>query len=46
VVACAAPHRAQAFRGCEEAVERLKHEVPIWKREVFSDGEAWVGMSP
>jgi molybdopterin synthase catalytic subunit/molybdopterin converting factor small subunit len=46
VVACAAPHRAQAFRACEEVVERLKREVPIWKREVFADGSAWVGMSP
>jgi molybdopterin synthase catalytic subunit len=46
VVACAAPHRAQAFRACEEVIERLKQEAPIWKREIFSDGEAWVGMSP
>jgi molybdopterin synthase catalytic subunit len=46
VIACAAPHRGQAFRACEEVIERLKHEVPIWKREVFSDGESWVGMSP
>jgi molybdopterin synthase catalytic subunit len=46
VIACAAPHRGPAFRACEEALERLKHEVPIWKREVFTDGEAWVGMGP
>jgi molybdopterin synthase catalytic subunit/molybdopterin converting factor small subunit len=46
VVACAAPHRAQAFRGCEEAMERLKREVPIWKREVYQDGSQWVGMTP
>jgi molybdopterin synthase catalytic subunit len=46
VVACATPHRAQAFRACEEVVERLKREVPIWKREVFADGAAWVGLSP
>ena len=38
VIACAAPHRAPAFRACEEALERLKREVPIWKREVFTDG--------
>jgi MoaE-MoaD fusion protein len=44
VIACAAPHRAPAFRACEEALERLKREVPIWKREVFADGAAWVGM--
>jgi molybdopterin synthase catalytic subunit len=46
VIACAAPHRAQAFRACEELLERLKHEVPIWKREVFVDGAEWVGMGP
>lgn len=46
VVACAAPHRAAAFRACEEAIERLKHEVPIWKREVFEDGSEWVGLGP
>lgn len=46
VIACAAPHRAPAFRACEEAIERLKREVPIWKREVFEDGSVWVGMGP
>ncbi len=46
VIACAAPHRAPAFRACEEVLERLKREVPIWKREVFTDGEQWVGMGP
>jgi molybdopterin synthase catalytic subunit len=46
VIAAAAPHRAPAFRACEEAIERLKREVPIWKREVFEDGSVWVGMGP
>jgi len=46
VIACAAPHRAPAFRACEAAIERLKHEVPIWKREVFADGSVWVGLGP
>jgi len=46
VIACAAPHRAPAFRACEEVLERLKREVPIWKREVYSDGAEWVGMGP
>jgi molybdopterin converting factor subunit 1 len=44
VIACAAPHRAPAFRACEAAIERLKREVPIWKREVFEDGSVWVGL--
>ncbi len=46
VIACAAPHRTPAFRACEEAIERLKREVPIWKREVFEDGTSWVGLGP
>jgi molybdopterin converting factor subunit 1 len=46
VIACAAPHRAPAFRACEAAIERLKHEVPVWKREVFEDGSVWVGTGP
>ncbi|WP_237415184.1 molybdenum cofactor biosynthesis protein MoaE [Acinetobacter nectaris] len=33
-----APHRREAFQACEEAVERVKHEVPIWKEEFYSDG--------
>ena len=46
VIAAAAPHRAPAFRACEAAIERLKREAPIWKREVFEDGSEWVGLGP
>ncbi len=46
VIAAAAAHRAPAFRACQECLERLKHDVPIWKREVFEDGSEWVGMGP
>jgi len=46
VIACAAPHRTPAFRACEAAIERLKRDVPIWKREIFEDGSEWVGMGP
>ncbi|HEY7725682.1 MAG TPA: molybdenum cofactor biosynthesis protein MoaE [Anaeromyxobacteraceae bacterium] len=46
VIACAAPHRAPAFRACEGAIERLKRDVPIWKREVYEDGSVWVGLGP
>lgn len=46
VIACAAPHRTPAFRACEQVLERLKQDVPIWKREVFEDGSAWVGLGP
>ena len=43
VVAVASPHRKEAFVACQYAVDRIKEIVPIWKKEVFVDGEAWVG---
>ncbi len=46
VIAAAAPHRAEAFAACREAIERLKREVPIWKKEVGEDGEEWIGVGP
>ena len=45
VAVAVAPHRAEAFAACSELIERLKHEVPIWKRQRFSDGlTEWVGV--
>ncbi|HEY3445154.1 MAG TPA: molybdopterin converting factor subunit 1 [Myxococcales bacterium] len=46
VIAAAAPHRQEAFRACEHAIERLKQDVPIWKKEVYADGAEWVGLGP
>ncbi|MEU8031687.1 molybdenum cofactor biosynthesis protein MoaE [Streptomyces sp. NPDC049099] len=44
VVAVACPHRAEAFDACRKLIDDLKHEVPIWKHQKFSDGtEEWVG---
>lgn len=45
-IAAAAPHRAEAFAACRHAIERLKEEVAIWKRERFEDGAEWVGLGP
>ena len=43
VVACSAPHRAEAFDACRHGIERLKEDVPIWKKEGLVSGEAtWV----
>jgi molybdopterin synthase catalytic subunit len=43
VIACSAPHRAEAFEACRHGIERLKQDVPIWKKEAFTSGEAeWV----
>ncbi|SCF97239.1 molybdopterin synthase subunit MoaE [Streptomyces sp. MnatMP-M17] len=44
VVAVSCPHRAEAFEACRKLIDDLKHEVPIWKHQKFSDGtEEWVG---
>jgi len=45
VIAVAAPHRQEAFQACQLAVDRLKQIVPIWKKEVYQDGESWVEES-
>src|SRR5687768_15701461 len=42
VISVGAPHRRAAFEACEWAIRDLKRTVPIWKKEVFEDGEAWV----
>jgi molybdopterin converting factor subunit 1 len=42
VIAVSAPHRHKAFEACEWAIRELKRTVPIWKKEVFGDGESWV----
>ncbi len=42
VVVAAAPHRAEAFAACRFVIDTLKETVPIWKKEVATDGEYWV----
>ena len=42
VIAVSAPHRRAAFEACEWLIKELKRTVPIWKKEVFQDGEEWV----
>jgi len=42
VVAVSAPHRRDAFEACRFAIDRIKEIVPIWKKEVWDDGEAWL----
>jgi len=39
-------HRAEAFAACRHAIERLKEDVAIWKKEHFTDGTEWVGLGP
>lgn len=43
IVAASSPHRAEAFAACRRLIDDLKHTVPIWKHQRFTDGEAeWV----
>jgi molybdopterin converting factor subunit 1 len=42
VISVSAPHRGAAFEACEWAIRELKRTVPIWKKEIFEDGEVWV----
>ncbi len=42
-ITVASPHRREAFAACQYAIDRLKQTVPIWKKEVWSDGEQWIG---
>ncbi len=48
VVVVSAPHRGPAFDACRFLMDRLKHEVPIWKQEQLREGDAlrWVGELP
>ncbi|MCU1293836.1 MAG: molybdopterin synthase subunit MoaD / molybdopterin synthase subunit MoaE [Bryobacterales bacterium] len=42
VVVTTAPHRGAAFDAARQGIDRLKREVPIWKKEFFADGAVWV----
>jgi len=41
-IAVSAVHRKEAFEACRFAIDELKKKVPIWKKEIFEDGEVWV----
>jgi MoaE-MoaD fusion protein len=42
-IAVSAPHRSAALDACREAIETLKTSIPLWKKEVYSGGEEWIG---
>ena len=42
VTAVSAPHRHEAFEACRYAIDRVKSVVPIWKKEYYEEGPAWV----
>jgi molybdopterin synthase catalytic subunit len=45
-IAAGAEHRAPALEACRWLIDRLKERVPIWKKEITPDGEAWVSPHP
>ena len=45
VIVTSSPHRTDSYRANEYAVERLKEIVPIWKKEIWEDGQQWIGDS-
>ena len=42
-IAVSAPHRAHALAACTDAIDTLKAEVPLWKKEIYEGGEEWIG---
>ncbi|GAB4261470.1 MAG: molybdenum cofactor biosynthesis protein MoaE [Saprospiraceae bacterium] len=46
IIAVGAAHREAAFQACKFAIDTLKETVPIWKKEIFEDGEVWVAAHP
>src|SRR3954454_1438975 len=43
VIAVSAPHRQEALAAAKDAIDTLKQTVPLWKKEVYEDGEEWIG---
>ena len=46
VVAVSTPHRRDSFDACQFIIDNLKEKAPIWKKEVFEDGEEWISARP
>ena len=42
-IAVSAPHRQDALAACADAIEALKSQVPLWKKELYVGGEKWIG---
>jgi molybdopterin synthase catalytic subunit len=43
VIAVSAPHRQDALAACKDAIDTLKEQVPLWKKEFYEGGEEWIG---
>jgi molybdopterin synthase catalytic subunit len=42
LIAVSSKHRQEAFFACWFIIEEIKKSLPIWKKEIFEDGEEWV----
>jgi MoaE-MoaD fusion protein len=42
-IAVSAPHRHDALAACKDVIDTLKERVPLWKKELYEDGEEWIG---
>jgi molybdopterin synthase catalytic subunit/molybdopterin converting factor small subunit len=43
VIAVSAPHRHDALSACRDAIDTLKEQVPLWKKEIYEGGDEWIG---
>jgi molybdopterin synthase catalytic subunit len=43
VIAVSAPHRQDALAACRDAIDTLKEQAPLWKKEIYEGGEEWIG---
>ena len=43
IIAVSAPHRQDALAACKDAIDTLKEQVPLWKKEFYEGGEEWIG---
>jgi molybdopterin synthase catalytic subunit len=46
VIAVSTPHRAASFEACQWLIDTLKQVVPIWKKEIYEDGQEWLEAHP
>lgn len=46
LIAVSSAHRDVAFEACRFIIDTLKQTVPIWKKEIYEDGEIWVAAHP
>jgi molybdopterin synthase catalytic subunit len=45
-IAVSSPHRKDSFEACQFIIDTLKEKAPIWKKEIFEDGEEWISAQP